>query len=200
MTKRAAGSRKLSVDDWIEAGYALLADEGIEALKIDRLCGRLGVTKGSFYWHFTDMAALPRRPESRRGASCATTIARQFADMADLPPRERLSQHDDALRRRAPALDPGAGDARVGAHRRRRRRQRARRRPARARAVRQAFLDDGLRPRRGRPAGQRHLRGGHRLPASLRHDAGRPRRRRGRNASSTSCSRADISRPYQKVW
>ena len=47
----------MSVDDWIQAGYAILAEEGIKALKIDRLCSRLGVTKGSFYWHFTDIAS-----------------------------------------------------------------------------------------------------------------------------------------------
>jgi AcrR family transcriptional regulator len=46
----------LSVDDWIEAGFAILAEEGMKALKIDRLSHRLGVTKGSFYWHFTDIA------------------------------------------------------------------------------------------------------------------------------------------------
>jgi AcrR family transcriptional regulator len=48
----------LSVDDWIQAGFAILAEEGIKALKIDRLCRRLGVTKGSFYWHFDNRHAL----------------------------------------------------------------------------------------------------------------------------------------------
>ena len=42
----AVGNR-LSVDDWIQAGYAILAAEGMNALKIDRLCSRLGVTKAS---------------------------------------------------------------------------------------------------------------------------------------------------------
>jgi AcrR family transcriptional regulator len=51
-----AGSR-LTVEDWIEAGFELIAGEGIRAVKIDRLCEQLGVTKGSFYWHFDDIAA-----------------------------------------------------------------------------------------------------------------------------------------------
>ena len=51
-----ARANRLSVDDWIRAGYAILAEEGIKSLKVDRLCSRLGVTKGSFYWHFTDIA------------------------------------------------------------------------------------------------------------------------------------------------
>ena len=49
-----AGSR-LTVDDWIDAGLTLIAQEGLRAVKIDRLCSGLGVTKGSFYWHFSDI-------------------------------------------------------------------------------------------------------------------------------------------------
>ncbi len=56
MSTGASNGPRLSADDWIEAGYAILAEGGLDALKLDRLCTRLGVTKGSFYWHFTDMA------------------------------------------------------------------------------------------------------------------------------------------------
>jgi Bacterial regulatory proteins, tetR family len=55
------GSSRLSVDDWIREGYAIVA-AGLKALKIDRLCDRLGVTKGSFYWYFTDMPIMRSRP------------------------------------------------------------------------------------------------------------------------------------------
>ena len=93
-SKRSAS--RVSVDDWIQAGYAILAEEGIKALKVDRLCERLGVTKGSFYWHFEGMpryrAALiaawgELRDEDRRS----------FDDMADLDPRERLARMMSAL-------------------------------------------------------------------------------------------------------
>ncbi len=43
--------------DWLDAGLALLRDGGDEALTIERLCAALGRTKGSFYHHFTDIAA-----------------------------------------------------------------------------------------------------------------------------------------------
>ena len=46
--KKARASRR----DWIEAGLWLLAEEGLESVTIDRLCANLGLTKGSFYWHF----------------------------------------------------------------------------------------------------------------------------------------------------
>ena len=51
------GSR-LSVDDWLEAATQILVDDGIDTLKISRLSARLGVTKGSFYWHFANRAEL----------------------------------------------------------------------------------------------------------------------------------------------
>lgn len=49
---------RLGADDWLRAGLDLLAEEGINGIKIQRLCDRLGVTKGSFYWHFPSRDAL----------------------------------------------------------------------------------------------------------------------------------------------
>src|SRR5690606_15051245 len=49
---------RLGADDSLRAGLDLLAAEGINGIKIQRLCDRLGVTKGSFYWHFQDLDAF----------------------------------------------------------------------------------------------------------------------------------------------
>ena len=38
--------------DWLEAGLTTLADDGPNGLRIDRLCRRLSVSKGSFHHHF----------------------------------------------------------------------------------------------------------------------------------------------------
>ena len=54
--RAGATTGRLTVVEWVQAGFAILAEEGITALKIDRLCSRLAVTKGSFYWHFADIA------------------------------------------------------------------------------------------------------------------------------------------------
>jgi len=82
----AARDSRLSVEDWIEAGYATIADDGLQALKIDRLCTRLGVTKGSFYWHFSDMAGY-------RSALIDNWAAHRDDNpgITDLPARQRLS-------------------------------------------------------------------------------------------------------------
>lgn len=52
----ASSSRtRLSAEDWLVAGLLLLAEEGLTGVKIDVLARRLGVTKGSFYWHFENL-------------------------------------------------------------------------------------------------------------------------------------------------
>jgi AcrR family transcriptional regulator len=38
--------------EWLDVGLELLATEGAPAVRIDRLAGELGVTKGSYYHHF----------------------------------------------------------------------------------------------------------------------------------------------------
>jgi AcrR family transcriptional regulator len=91
-----ARSPRLSVDDWIQAGYAILAEEGIKALKIDTLCSRLGVTKGSFYWHFTDIAAY-RSALVQAWGELRDEDRRDFGVVAGRSPRERLSQMMAAL-------------------------------------------------------------------------------------------------------
>lgn len=48
----------LTRDDWIEAAITLLAGRGVAAVKITKLADELGVTRGSFYWHFKDREDL----------------------------------------------------------------------------------------------------------------------------------------------
>lgn len=43
---------KLGRQDWINAGLMVLAEGGIEAVRIEPLAKRIKMTKGSFYWHF----------------------------------------------------------------------------------------------------------------------------------------------------
>ena len=48
-------TNRLSVEDWIAAGFRALAEVGPQALKAEPLARRLNTTKGSFYWHFKDV-------------------------------------------------------------------------------------------------------------------------------------------------
>lgn len=55
---RSQTRSRLSADDWLQGGLALLAEDGLASVKVEPLAARLGVTKGSFYWHFEDLPAF----------------------------------------------------------------------------------------------------------------------------------------------
>jgi AcrR family transcriptional regulator len=46
--------------DWLQAGLAAVVDDGPNGLRIDRLCRRLGVSKGSFHHHFAGAGDFKR--------------------------------------------------------------------------------------------------------------------------------------------
>lgn len=81
---------RLSAADWEQEALSLIAEEGIGALGIDPLAQRLGVTKGSFYWHFRNRAALLDAVLSRWERHSGSEMLEQIASIAD--PRERLRQ------------------------------------------------------------------------------------------------------------
>ncbi|MDX1549634.1 TetR/AcrR family transcriptional regulator [Novilysobacter spongiicola] len=49
---------RLSAEDWAQAALDLIAEQGVAAVAVEPLARRLGVTKGSFYWHFPSREAL----------------------------------------------------------------------------------------------------------------------------------------------
>lgn len=90
--RRDTGRKKadrLSAGDWLDATLEVLSEVGLSGIAVEPLARRLGVTKGSFYWHYGSRdelvgAALQRWEE--RGTSA------RFAELDRLEdPRERLS-------------------------------------------------------------------------------------------------------------
>lgn len=61
--RRAKLSARSKVEDhkWVQAAQKVLAKQGIEAVRIERLAKQLGISRGSFYWHFRDRDALLAR-------------------------------------------------------------------------------------------------------------------------------------------
>ncbi len=49
---------RLNREDWLAKALDVLAEEGIGAVCIEPVAKALGVTKGSFYWHFEDRDEL----------------------------------------------------------------------------------------------------------------------------------------------
>jgi AcrR family transcriptional regulator len=94
LARRTGGP--LTADDWIQTGFTLLSEGGPGALRIGRLCERLHVTKGSFYWHFTDMCAY-RAALAHAWADLYDERRRSLAIPPDATGRQRLEKMIRAL-------------------------------------------------------------------------------------------------------
>ncbi|HTS41779.1 MAG TPA: TetR/AcrR family transcriptional regulator [Xanthobacteraceae bacterium] len=49
---------QLAARDWLELGLKTLATQGFSALKAEPLAKAMGVSRGSFYWHFADIGTF----------------------------------------------------------------------------------------------------------------------------------------------
>src|SRR5215510_16393209 len=49
---------QLSAQDWLDQGLKTLAARGFTALKAEPLAKAMGVSRGSFYWHFADIGTF----------------------------------------------------------------------------------------------------------------------------------------------
>jgi AcrR family transcriptional regulator len=94
-------SKQRSAEDWVQAATRALAAQGIDAVRVERLAADLGVTKGSFYWHFADLAAL-------RAAVLATWEARATTEIIERV-EERGGDAADKLRRLGEIVFGGEG-------------------------------------------------------------------------------------------
>ena len=76
---------QLSAKDWLDAGLKALAASGFTALKADPLAKSLGVSRGSFYWHFADLDAFHAAILLHWRDAAAERI---IADLETVPDRE----------------------------------------------------------------------------------------------------------------
>ena len=66
----------------------MVAEAGIRAVAVESLARRMGVTKGSFYWHFPNRQALIEQALKRWEEHDAANLQAALGAIAD--PRERL--------------------------------------------------------------------------------------------------------------
>lgn len=86
--RRARVRARLSAADWERGALEMIAEQGVAALAVEALARRLGVTKGSFYWHFRNREALLSAALLRWEADDERELQRHISTTAD--PRERL--------------------------------------------------------------------------------------------------------------
>lgn len=101
--RHPAGARAtLTPEAWIDAASEVLVDQGIDHVRVDLLAGQLGVTRGSFYWHFRSREDLLRRvlktwreratgQLTRRLESASSDPREQLRDVISLPFRGRAA-------------------------------------------------------------------------------------------------------------
>jgi AcrR family transcriptional regulator len=75
---------------WLQAGYAILAERGPKALTIPALCRRMGVKSHSFVRDFGTLKAY-RNSLARSWASLSNAERARFIRIRESPPRQRLS-------------------------------------------------------------------------------------------------------------
>jgi len=78
---------QLSARDWVDLGLKTLAKSGFAALKAEPLAKAMGVSRGSFYWHFADIGAFHAAILKRwREVAAEQVIADlEAADASDSP-------------------------------------------------------------------------------------------------------------------
>jgi AcrR family transcriptional regulator len=86
---------KLTANDWIDLALATLTREGYGALKADVLARSLKVSRGSFYWHFKDLAEFHCRVIERWREKATEAV------IADVERHATANERFERLLRRA---------------------------------------------------------------------------------------------------
>jgi AcrR family transcriptional regulator len=81
-------SDQLSAKDWLDLGLKVLATQGFTALKAEPLAKAMGVSRGSFYWHFADIVAYH---------AAILKHWREVAAEQVIAGLEAASEHDDPI-------------------------------------------------------------------------------------------------------
>ena len=88
VVKKRKERSTLSAGDWEQQALVLIAEKGIRAVAVESLAVRMGVTKGSFYWHFLNRESLLEQSLIRWEKHDAANLHTSLSAIDD--PRERL--------------------------------------------------------------------------------------------------------------
>jgi AcrR family transcriptional regulator len=89
--KKKKDTIRLGAADWIEAALDVLSEHGIDRVSVEPLAKRLGVTKGSFYWHFKDRDDLLEAILGHWRRRATLQIIERI-ERADESPRDRFTR------------------------------------------------------------------------------------------------------------
>ena len=89
-SSRNERSGRLSAEDWAQGALDCISETGVSGVAVEPLARRLGVTKGSFYWHFPSRDALLKAALERWERVELEEVFARVEGIAD--PRDRLTQ------------------------------------------------------------------------------------------------------------
>ena len=100
-------------DTWLRAATQTLADSGVDGVKVETLARQIGLTKGSFYWHFKDRrdlqdAVLEHWREGRIRDIRKQTLAHPGAEVAAL--LHTIEVYSSARNRKGIAIEAAVRD------------------------------------------------------------------------------------------
>lgn len=76
--------------DWIQASFRALTQGGPQAIKVEAIAKDMGVSKGSFYWHFKDVNALKKAMLSHWLDITTDSIVQRVQSSSDNPKEQLL--------------------------------------------------------------------------------------------------------------
>ena len=82
---------KTPPEAWIDAAFAALAEGGPDAVRVEALAASLGVSKGGFYWHFSNRGDLLERVLDTWEQVVVDTVI-STVDAAQSEPRQKLEE------------------------------------------------------------------------------------------------------------
>lgn len=103
--RKPAESSRLSRDDWLDAAYTAVVEGGFDKVRVLVIADALGVTRGSFYWHFTDHADLLKALLDRWHARELATDRQLQAEATDDPAADLENLLAVALANAGPDLE-----------------------------------------------------------------------------------------------
>ncbi|MBP8309277.1 MAG: TetR/AcrR family transcriptional regulator [Burkholderiaceae bacterium] len=102
---RPSEASRLNRDDWLDAAFDAVVEGGFERARVLALAQSLGVTRGSFYWHFADHAELIDALLARWREGEHEVVRRLQGEFTGAPQADLLLLLDAALARAGADLE-----------------------------------------------------------------------------------------------
>jgi AcrR family transcriptional regulator len=84
------GTANLTREDWLAAALEALDESGVDAVKVLPLSKRLGVSRGSFYWHFHNRRELLQAVLDYWDRWSTEGMIAELSEAAETEPKERI--------------------------------------------------------------------------------------------------------------